>query len=307
MTEIPKPKSILVTNGPVAELQVGYWNLTHTDACLGLPTEISTQAQSLVTEWANHFAKENTWVQQQLGIPSLIVRLDATRSNGTLQLYEVEERPAGIGATYVLNDDFRARFDQVRQSWPKIQIAVSPSRKPNDDHLWAELKTPETATELVLARVEPEETQYQFLNPRSISSINKKGDKSYGVTMGLWQQVQDPEALNWETAFAIKPMQGSKTKDVHIWHPDKKIPGRATRTKIIDTLAHHPQGMYVQEYYPPMAININGQDLMAIMRIYLAFDLHSHQWVSLGGLWNARSNVKIHGSQDSIFGPIIPT
>lgn len=119
----------------------------------------------------------------------------------------------------------------------------------------------------------------------------------------MWRKIHHPDELDWNEPFVLKPVQGSKTRDVLIWHPDK-LPGSATKTKVSRELDNRQGGMYHQNFEIPTVINLNGQEMWMIYRIFFGYNIHEKSWKYLGGVWNARQNLKIHGASDAVFGPI---
>src|SRR3989344_1090174 len=294
-----------------------------------MPQTAEQEGKELVKRWESCFPKENTWVQRELGVPSLIVRLDATLEGEHLRAYEVEERPAGIGVSYTTNPAFKERLQDVARTWPKFDVVISERRNGHDDQLWTPLKSREEAvkgTELVLVRAEPEEEEFHCLEDRSVSSLKQKGDKSYGEKLGLWRKVQTPEDLPAPCEpFVLKPLQGSKTRDVFMYLPNSMAksqysipelkmtaPGAYTRSRVERELIRHTQGsggMYCQPFYPPVESGLDG-DMgknyrWMIYRVYYGLNTQTREWNYLGGQWNARNNLKIHGDGDAVIGPVV--
>jgi len=321
----PSPESPQINlQSEVKTVPIGPWEVNVASESVSIQPHLQQDAVRIVEEWQPHFPSEDTWVQTTLGVPSLIVRLDATESDGHLIPYEIEERPSGIGITSVINNSFRQNLDQARAQWPEFEVVVSPERGEvgTDDFLWAPIATPETAKNLVLLRAEPHENWAHPFQNRAVSTVLTKGDKSYGQDLGLWEKVTQPEQLDWNKPYTLKPMQGSKAKGVVIWYPRSqkeptknghyKLPiwerskrrGASTKTKILRVLEDNPQGMYRQEYISPLTTTINQQEMWSIFRIFLAFDLGTRSWKNIGGLWLARPNILIHGARDSVMGPL---
>ncbi|MCL5004034.1 MAG: hypothetical protein M1352_02060 [Patescibacteria group bacterium] len=261
----------------------------------------------VIRRWQNRFPYEATWARTQLGIPSLIVRLDMAPNGHRLNLYEIEERPAGIGISYRHNPQFKRLLEEVRKSWPKVSVIASPQRHSIDDHLWTRvLKLGRHGDELVLIRAEPDESEFHGLESYSVSSLKEKGNKSYGLNMKLWQLVAAGDELPWDEAFVLKPVQGSKCRDIEFWipkgHPLYGTRGSSTRTAVGKTLSRCGQ-MYLQPFVEPVNLNGDGKMKM-IYRVFFGFDLRRTQWKCLGGMWNARPNLRIHGASDSLFGSV---
>lgn len=296
----------------------GSWKVNISHHKLTFNRQWIAESLDLIRQWQRLFPKEETWVQRHVGVPSLIVRLDHTIVNsgfqlplvgkwlspGHVALYEIEERPAGIGVTSKHNAQFAAALKKVWRSWPpRICAIVSRKRSGWDDDLWTDVIPLEIhRDELVIVRAEPRESEFYRLEPFSVSSLKQKGNKSYGVGMGLWRRIYSSGDLPWDEAFVLKPLQGSKLQDVHIWlpkgHPLRKVDGHSTKTSVVKTLKDNGT-MYIQPFVDP----IKTSDGMTIFRIYYGYNPDKDKWICLGGVWNARPNLRVHGATDSIFGP----
>lgn len=272
------------------------------------------QIEKLLAAWEREFPWENTWVRRETGKPSLIVRLDlSVQADGSLGIYEIEERPAGLGVSCSLNSNFRARFFALVEKWRSnfgpMTVVVSNRRTSGDDFVLQDmvgikvvkgLPTEETQNHLFLVRAEPEESEYWDLASRSISSVKAKGDKSYGPALGFWERIQNLRQLPWNEGFALKPRQGSKTHGLYLWHPSK-IRGTSTRTRIEQAI-ESGSTYYVQKWIPPETHNFLPEKHFLIRRVFWGWDPEGN-WTYLGGMWNARPNTIIHGASDAIFGP----
>lgn len=191
----------------IRTIPIAGWQVNITDQRKVFPAFAAEQALGLLEPWAGCFPREKTWVQGQWNLPSLLVRFDCIVQNGQLVVYEIEERPAGIGLTSLTNQEFAGNFAKLAATWPQFRVEVSPLRRATDDPLWIKtLGWDQANTDLVLVRAEPEELQYHSLESQSVSSLKSKGDKSYGQTMGLWRRVSDPGELNWNGCFVLKPL-----------------------------------------------------------------------------------------------------
>jgi hypothetical protein len=100
----------------------------------------------------------------------------------------------------------------------------------------------------------------------------------------------------------LKPLQGSKLRDLEIWDPEHR-PGSSVRAKVEQTL-RSSGAMFCQQLFPPMETGITQFPWM-IYRMFFGFDCGMGRWVALGGNWNARANLRIHGASDAVFGPAV--
>lgn len=102
--------------------------------------EINRLEEEIIIPWGNFFPKEGTWVEKEIGKPSLLIRLDMTRqADGSFSIFEVEERPSGIGITREVSPEFNYELMDIFQKWEKsygeISIIVSKKREEGDSLL----------------------------------------------------------------------------------------------------------------------------------------------------------------------------
>lgn len=121
------------------------------DNILHLTRECQAELQAILGKWETAFAPEETWVHNTLGKPSIIVRFDlALAPDRPLRnsIYEIEERPAGLGATTLTNPFFNESFRALRQKWEgtfgEKNIPVLVMRPAggghHSDHEWIDIK-----------------------------------------------------------------------------------------------------------------------------------------------------------------------
>ena len=287
------------------KMRIGNWEFPVADETKILKRGLVEQGELLIKKWEKAFPEENTWTRQNLGVPSLIVRIDCVEQDGKLRIFEVEERPSGIGIASLLNWEFKERLTEVSGSWPDFKICLSKQRNGGGDHyLWREvidISQAERSNDLLLLKSEPWEEEFWKLENRSVSSLKKKGDKSYGVKMGLWREARAGEELDWSRPFVLKPIQGSKCRDVVIWYPKRKaFKGIATKTKITATLERHSR-MYSQPFIFP----IKERDKWLMYRVFWGYDIDAKRWICLSGVYLISPSIKIHGTPETIIGALI--
>ena len=91
------------------------------------------------------------------------------------------------------------------------------------------------------------------------------------------------------------------------FYDGQKRPGHSRMKNVIKVFEKQVEekgGMYMQELIPPMDSGISSHPFM-IYRFFFGFDFSTGQWVSLGGTYFARNNLKIHGASDSLSGALI--
>jgi hypothetical protein len=229
--------------------------------------------------------------------------------------FELEERPGGIGLTSLINSDFAAALMTVRQDWPQIW-AVLGNDLPNEDEVWLGkdrvIRWPHMPPEdeaLILLRAEPEQSEYHGLQARSLMSITTKGRKDYGVPIGWWKPITKLEELpapNPASFVVLKPYQGSKTKGLLIGYNGwkNKRPGMVSRPRLerefINQIEQHGV-MYLQDWHPPMTYEENN----IILRLLFGRRFGDPAWIPLGGLYNMRREVLVHGASNTTMGSAI--
>jgi len=290
------------------------WRVNVSDEERLLPERAAGEVLRFLEAWCQAFKWEPSWARTNFGVPTLFARADMTVGpNGEALIYEIEDKPAGMGFTPEINRDFARRFAAVRATWPEFSVVQSPKRKRAvDDHMWM----PEIGFEeafrtdgLLLVRGEPNEDELlRELVPRSVSTVTTNWDKVYGAKLGMWNEVRHEAVLSgqdlpWDKGFCLKPLRTSGAQDVHIWNPrDKK--GGSTRSQIMRALER--QGaMYLQPFMAPMTWQIEGRPHFGIYRVFFGFNTVSKRWVPLGGLWMARhGTMRIHGASDTVTGAV---
>lgn len=268
------------------------------------------QSMELISQWLKHFPKESTWIENNYGVPSIIIRLDCIMRDGVVHVYEIEDRPAGVGISSHINSCFRSRLEEMVKKWPPFVSVISSSRSSNDDALWIPVISIEEArsrNSLLLIRAEPGDEAFIEFQSRSISTLVNEGSKLYGEGMGLWRAVtlDDFDELPWADGFCLKPKEGSRCRGVEIWIPGKQNGkrGASTRSQVMRGLSCFEQ-MYLQELINPLEEEFEGRILRKIYRVYFGYNPQTKQYECLGGLWVARPNLKVHGATDSVAGPI---
>jgi hypothetical protein len=166
-------------------------------------------------------------------------------------------------------------------------------------------------SDLLLIRSEPEESFYHTFQHRSVSTLLNKGDKSYGERMGLWVRVKPENFFQfpWEEGFCLKPLKSSKCRGVEIFHPTNKkrksknrTRGSSTKTRIQKTLNQYGE-MYLQSLIEPEDCPFFLGNKIAL-RVFFGYNIEKDEYEFIGGVWNSRPNLKIHGASDTVMGII---
>jgi hypothetical protein len=268
--------------------------------------EQSVRLKQLASMCADNFAHEPTLVQHEKGLPTYIGRLDYTINDDEPQLYEFEERPSGMGISARVSPEFNSRISEVLGRIGRFSVVLSDNRRATDDTLLG-LQTITTEEALkrdepLLVRAEPDEEGLDELVERSVSTVLKKGDKSYGEKIGIFKAVDEPEDLpDRHTGFALKPRQGSKASGVMIYHPKLTAQAgfRAYR-KMLQAVKERP--MYLQDLHLPVSTDHPEYPNM-IYRLFVDFTGSSPELI--GGCYMARKDAVVHGSLYSVIGQLV--
>ena len=294
----------------IREQVIGPWRTLVSEQVATVPLTVITTLLAILRQWQGAFTCEDNFAQKNFGVPSLLVRIDcAPALDGGVGIYEVEERPSGVGVTREINPDFRERLGAWLKGAPDFKVLVSPRRGSpgTDDFLWAELAESGYDGPLLI-RAEPEETEFHHLAQRSISSLLTKGDKSYGRQLGWWKEVGYEYfmyGLPWDKGFCLKPKQSSKCRGVHIFPPASygEAPGRSHRKQIRSAL--NKARLYLQPWVAPGSAVCGGEEYLVLWRIFFGYDVAKKDWRPLGGHWIGRKNLRLHGATDAVHAPLL--
>ncbi|HVU75490.1 MAG TPA: hypothetical protein VHD38_01465 [Candidatus Paceibacterota bacterium] len=301
-----------------------------------LPKNGVDEALDHIERWARVFPHKGTWIGDTFGVPSLAVRIEGTydEENGW-KIFEIEDRPCGLGVTPRINDAFAQRFAALLPRWPLMKWVIDPERNTDDDLWLGPGITVEEALKrdgLLLVRSRPEKTAYHELESRSVSTISREGDKRCLAELGLGTIVRwepDDEELEGKltpavtNASVIKPVQGTRCRNVMVYLNGavtyKKLAGQKTPfigdrrlhksksdTVTFERLLKEVRSMgeaICQPFHMPMELD-HLPNMNAIYRFYFGFDPGTQRYVPLGGVYNASTSLRVHGEEGVVFGPL---
>lgn len=251
---------------------------------------------------------EETFVQTELGVPTLIGRVDCTIDavTGQIKPYELEDSPSGTGITDVLHaavgefgfaDKIRDHYVKHLGSLPFVIISGA-RRHGTDDAITLgdenyhyeegdrtiPDKLPDEQPVIVKAipgHRQSISAQYRSLKGRLVCTMDSEGDKTYGERTGLFSRVrQSDELLSDETggliSQVVKRSVGSMAMGVaiHLAIPDRQILGKkgsTTASGIRKKTAEFIQQdgfAYVQEFERPIRVDNPELRKNLIIRIF---------------------------------------
>jgi hypothetical protein len=308
----------------IQNFTIGKWGVASLPHEVVVSEKEILQMKYFAKKWSLNFNQNHqNWTKRAFGIPSSFIRFDYTLDVfGDVQVFEIEDRPAGIEINANNNLKMFDLFiqslkDLVSFSGLNLGLCVSPGRIFNsDDFFWIQRISNEINCRVVIGEIprEPEdsiwlvrslrgEKDYHFLSKYSFSTVEYEGDKSYGVAMGLWEELNGN--ILWDKPFVLKPDAGCRCENVYMYHPKKPGGGYATRSKI-EKVIRDNSVKYIQKYHSPEFPDFLPDGYAMIRRCFLVFDVNSLSYQVIGGQWEARPKChKVHGASDSICGPLV--
>lgn len=296
----------------IVPMQVGGWNLNVSRHVEVFPDWAVAEAQEFLLRQAQVFPKGETWVGRELGVHTLLARVDCVVRDGKLHIYEGEDRPAGVGVTSMLNPAFARRLAAIRSQWPKFRW-VAYDKRPTDDRLW--LGDGLTLTEaldcrdLLLVRSRPEDEAYHVLESRAVAPVRFEGCKQYGAELGLWTILGPDSALPTVTSV-IKPWQGTRGRAIEIFVSEQEVStfglprNRRLNTGDVLRRIRVEGGVVCQSYIPAMRLS-PCPEYHGIYRMYFGDNPKTGAYEPLGGVWMATPGLIVHGMDTAITGPLV--
>jgi len=276
--------------------------------------------------------KEPTLVQTNYGVPSLFARVDCTVNADGIEVYETEERPAGLGITDRL---------LVAAGGPGIAELIKkhcvdyvnevpvvlrhPDVKPNDDGDLFEIIELDGDTNIsgrpVLVREEPVDMEgYPNLDSilsSSVATILSKGSKRHTLLIPELKAVvaSDETFPDSNTSMSIKPIQGSKARGVQVYvSPADRIRhgnngtvtyAKAERTVKASQTGLEADSLLIENFKPPIPVEmLNGKIGNMILRVVVL--IHPDRGAqAIGGSYVARKELVVHGATNAINGAVV--
>ena len=283
-----------------------------------VPTQIASIEAALETWRAHARPSRPNFASKRWGIPSAMVRVDMPPiQNGNPALfYEVEGGPGGLGMAALTGaESVCAGIAEALRAAGVSAIAwdVAPSRLAWEWEL-------ALGTERLAAAGLPTSRGLDRGLPFIMRSGgedkgvpwelclcdygNGGGDKKALAPFGVVPLSDVPNPLaRFTDGFTLKPRRGTGTRNVYIFarHQPFKREGTTLscmERKLDEAFSGDPSEWVVQPFLAPEVVG----RYFRIWRIFAAWDGSCYRVV--GGMWNARKSLRIHGATDTIFGPI---
>lgn len=269
--------------------------------------------------------KAQKWLgMEKFAIPSPVVRADLapletkdltlTSDMIVRNLYEIEVRPGGLGILLLLNPSALPALKDALEAVGCVGFVNFQSNIEDDEIAARILGLQFYRDQLPLffsyegeawwIRTNLKEGEVEELEKYSVVPLRLDGYKMDLVRLGLAKIFEQKEVIDWERPFVLKPLQGSRCEGVEVYVPPKearKIKGISTRQRIIRRL--EAGGTFIlQDYIPPLMEEYNGVRGFTIWRVFFGW---SGKYEYLGGVWNWRPNVRVHGASDCALGPLV--
>lgn len=145
------------------------------------------------------------------------------------------------------------------------------------------------------------------INNKSLGPVIDHGDKSYMLHLGMAHRVNREDDIDFNTPCCVKPLSGSKGKDVQIWMPkqdgtrEASFLGGATRSQVLRTIKS--SDCIQQPFIPTGTELIGGVPHFKLMRLFAVMN-DEMKYEIIPSPYVMRPNAKIHGASDAINGLI---
>ncbi len=310
---------------PVTENLANGWQVNLHPHREILSRSVVQQGLDLIKRWVPLFPVETTWVQNTYKVPSLFLRIDfVLDEDGRMWACEVEDRPCGPGLLNKKDPHFATILARMRAGWPPFRWVIDPDRVTDDEGWLGPGLSYNEAMEsegLLLLRNRPGKSQYRALADRAVSTVWEEGNKRCFADLGLLQEVRwvsDPSDEEGGYLFppvtrpvVIKPAQGTRSNEIEVYLRGVKWPHkkRSGDTLGFEAFLKRIQGggVVCQPFFPPMRCEFLGSQYKGwnmIYRCFYGFDSKASDWVCMGGMWMALDSLIVHGTAETITGPL---
>jgi hypothetical protein len=301
-------------------LTIGPLELPVSDSVVLLSTNHARQIIELIKSSLSVFPAEDTLVQTALNRPTALARVDCTVGPEGIVPYECEERPAGLGVDHLLNQRHTGQGSidviqsHITANFGAELIAVHPEgTKSNDDSIVLEVRRDAKSIngQVVIVRGNPnlfvDETVYQLLASKSVSTIRTEGDKSYTLTTPGFdtKMINGPDELPGnDHNFVVKTMQGSKTEGVRVYlspsgkkeHGDR---GAITYSRM-KRFASEASPLLLEQIKPPVKVEGIGNMILRVLALVGQENVRI-----IGGAYTIRPEMIVHGASNTTAGLIM--
>ncbi|MFO0703635.1 MAG: hypothetical protein U0525_02835 [Patescibacteria group bacterium] len=145
------------------------------------------------------------------------------------------------------------------------------------------------------------------MNQKSVAPLMDHGNKEYLLELAMAKAVRVEDDVDFTKPCCVKPLNGSKGKDVQIWMPksdgtrDASCEGGATKSQVVRAISANR--CIAQPFIPTGIDTIDGKNYHKLMRLFAVMN-ENMEYEIIPSPYVMRPNVKIHGSSDAINGLI---
>lgn len=255
---------------------------------------------------------------------SLIVRLDMApwEGEGTPPIYEVETAPGGIMFWGLFSSFPREAISSLADvgvcldpNWEKAYRLLGSLTGWEIFFSWEEV----SPGNRVYFSGGPSEVPRKLLGERKLLLVTDPFSPKTEVLKITGGERIAPGGIlalkdlnrKFPDGFVLKPVWGYGSKDVYIYPRGRygRMRGRGGtgRKKICELLSTPKKEEWlVQPFFPPKMVETGiAQRAFLIWRIYAIRRNREEPFRLLGGLWNLRPHLKVHGASNTITGPVV--
>lgn len=303
-------KSPLEING-VKSAKVNGWNFYSTDKVIKLNDEHLDNITERVQDYSSILPKEKTWVQENYGVPSLFIRVNAF-CNGCVQIDGISTDPVGVGLASTMYNSVADNVANYKEKLPEINfLNLLPGK--NDYHLWLKQTKLKKAKKMPAFVRLPNDLAHEarFKSLSITPTVNQNND--YGCQLGLWSDrvgLADCDNLPWNDAFVLRPLFGDINQK-YVFHPEhdyEKERGRMglnSKKEIAEILRLNPEGMYLQKRFVP-GFNKVSYNFFTMYSLYFFFNPQKNSYEYRFGVHVSRHNWCVKEARNSIIGLLEP-
>ncbi|HEY4526179.1 MAG TPA: hypothetical protein VJL32_03750 [Candidatus Paceibacterota bacterium] len=262
------------------------------------------------------------WASRNWQVPSALVRVDMAPLRGQLgsahPLYEVEGGPGGLGFIHALvgNEPFRVMAECLHGlGVHAIGWEVAPSRVRFEEELFRGVSALEQhgmevrrglnhGLPLLLRSGGEDQVPYE----RCMCNYTQGGGDKLALRpfgAALSSELEDVPGRCWPDGFVFKPRYGTGASGILIYAAKAPYRRHSDSMKSMDgcwdRAQNSPERWVLQQFSPPE--HLPQERLFRIWRIFAVWNGEGYRVI--GGFWNARNSLRLHGATDTVWGPIL--
>lgn len=298
---------------------------THVTDPIAVPALSDTAGmQKIITSHTRHMCVEANAAQVSYGVPSVLIRID-TGKLPTTEVYEIEPRPAGIGIlsqidqteeqTRRLCSKLTGQYEPltiVSGGVDEVALCGGPESAPGmleDIHATAAALGTEVVAPTdhipgqpcIAYRYAVGESSH--ITPDSLVPVDEHDNKQYMVDQGAARVASLDSVdmlIDHGAEFAIKPIRGTKCRDVEVYRPGAK--GSVNKTKARSMAS---PDMMIQPIVEPIEVRVEGMTLNGVLRAYYTYNRVKSCYQPGVAVIMARTSLKVHGASDALIIPVV--